>query len=94
MTRDTYDEEKMYELLLKHIESATKAMVRAVAVENKKVLSAFYKRDVGVLADIIARPYLRITYEEAIELLQLSGYPTLEFGDDLGADHEQKSSSL
>lgn len=90
MTRETYDEEKMYELLLKHIESATKAMAISVMEENKKVLASFYKRDVGALTDIVARPYLRITYEDAIGILRTAGYPELEFGDDLGADHEQK----
>jgi asparaginyl-tRNA synthetase len=90
MTRDTYDEEKMYELLLKHIESATKAMVSSVLAENKKVLTGFYKRDVAALADIVRRPYLRVTYEDAIALLQQAGYPELEFGDDLGAEQEQK----
>lgn len=90
MTRNTYDEEKMYELLLKHIESATKAMVNAVMSENKKVLSGFYKRDVGALGDIVARPYLRITYSDAIDVLRENGYPELEFGDDLAATHEQK----
>ncbi len=90
MTRDSYDEEKMYELLLTHIESATKAMIRSVAQENKKALTGFYKRDVGTLLEIIARPYLRILYSDAVELLRQHGYPALEFGDDLEADHEQK----
>jgi asparaginyl-tRNA synthetase len=90
MNRDTYDEEKMYELLLKHIESATKAMVTAVLDGNKKVLSGFYKRDVGALANIIRRPYLRVTYEDAISLLRQTGYPELEYGDDLIGHHEQK----
>lgn len=90
MTRGSYDEEKMYELLLKHIEAATKAMVQGVMGENKKVLSGFYKRDVGALSDIISRPYLRVTYEDAIRFLRQAGYPELAFGDDLGADHEQK----
>lgn len=90
MTRDTYDEEKMYELLLKHIEAATKAMITAVSEENKKVLSGFYKRDTSALADIVNRPYLRVSYEDAVDLLRSEGYPELTFGDDLGADHEQK----
>lgn len=90
MDRSTYDEEKMYELLLKHIESSTKAMVSAILHDNKKTLTQFYKRDVGALANILQRPYLRITYEDAIELLHKAGYPQLTFGDDLEADHEQK----
>jgi asparaginyl-tRNA synthetase len=90
MTRDSYDEEKMYELLLKHIEVATKAMISSVLEENKKILTGFYKRDAGALHEIVTRPYLRITYEDAIGLLRQSGHPQLEFGDDLGAQEEQK----
>ncbi|MCR4264103.1 MAG: hypothetical protein NUV98_05310 [Candidatus Roizmanbacteria bacterium] len=90
MTRENYNEEKMYEELLVHIEKATKAMVAAVLESNKKVLSTQYKRDTGVLKDILSRPYLRISYEEAIALLRQHGYRSLIFGDDLGAEHEAR----
>lgn len=90
MTRESYDEEKMYELLLKHIESATKSMTRAILTDNKKILSSFYKRDTDALKNILSRPYLRISYEDAVRLLQTAGYPDLEFGDDLGSAHEAK----
>lgn len=90
MTRETYDEEKMYEALLTHIELATKTMVSAVVEENKHVLTSRFSRDVGALKEILARPYLRISYEDAVGLLQRSGFPDLMFGDDLGAEHESK----
>src|SRR3989344_2628104 len=35
MTRETYNEERMFEALLTHIEKATKAMVKNVLLENK-----------------------------------------------------------
>ena len=90
MKRETYDEEKMYEELLGHIEKATKAMMSAVISENSKILSSVYKRDHSTLKEIIKRPYLRILYEDAVLLLQQNGYPDLRFGDDLGAGHEAK----
>ena len=34
-------------------------------------------------------PFLRISYDEAITLLQRNGYPNLQWGDDLKAEHEQ-----
>lgn len=89
MTRETYDEEKMYEALLNHIEKATKAMISAVLENNKQLLSSFYKRSPKELKDILSRPYLRITYEEAIDLLSKEGHD-LSFGDDLGGEEEAK----
>ncbi len=89
MTRESYDEENMYEALLDHIEQATKAMTVAILEGNKKTLASVYKRDPGVLKEIVARPYLRIGYEDAIGLLVKEGYD-LAFGDDLGAEHEAR----
>lgn len=77
MTRENYNEEKMYETLLTHIEKATKAMIGSVGMNKNR-------------RDILTRPYLRTNYEEAIGLLNHSGYPDLKFGDDLKADHEAK----
>lgn len=90
MTRASYDEEKMYKTLLIHIEKATKAMIRGVLDNNKKDISATYKRDTGALKDIISKPYLRISYEDAVKLLNHHGFHTLRFGDDLGAEHEAR----
>lgn len=90
MTRETYNEEKMFIALLTHIEKATKAMISAVMADHQKVLSLKYKRDPGVLREIVARPYLRIAYGEAISLLQQAGYSDLVFGSDLEAEHEAK----
>lgn len=90
MTRESYDEERMYEALLRHIEKATKAMIGAVASEHSSLLTGQYGRDVGALKAMIDRPYLRIVYEDAIGLLRTNGYAELSFGDDLGAEHEAK----
>jgi len=90
MTRETYDEEKMFLTLLTHIEKATKAMISAVIADHQKVLTSKYKRDQGILREIVARPYLRIAYEEAINLLHQTGYSDLVFGSDLESEHEAK----
>jgi len=90
MTRETYDEEKMFLALLTHIEKATKAMISAVIANHQKVLTSKYKRDPGILREIAVRPYLRIAYEEAIDLLHRAGYSDLVFGSDLEAEHEAK----
>ena len=90
MTRDTYNEEVMYEELLRHIEEATKSMISGVLNDNEEILNNFYQRSTINLKNILSRPYLRIAYEEAVELLKENGYPDLKFGDDLEAIHEAK----
>lgn len=90
MVREKYDEELMYEELLKHIEEATKAMVAGVLTEHEETLNTFYHRNTVNLKNILARPYLRISYEAAVELLKANGFEQLTFGDDLEALHEAK----
>ncbi len=90
MSRESYDEERMYEALLVHIEKATKAMIRAIVFEHQKTLESTYRRDTGALKDILDRPYLRILYEDAVSLLMAHGYPDFSFGDDMSAAHEAK----
>lgn len=90
MTRANYDENKMYEELLQHIELATKAMAFGVVEENKKILKTEFGRDVALLREIIQKPYLRISYEDAVNLLRQHDFPELKFGDDLNSLHEAK----
>lgn len=90
MTRETYNEEHMYEALLQHIEKATKAMIRSVIADHHTIIAKSYGRDVGALKDVLERPYLRTLYEDAVTLLQANGYPDISFGDDLGAEQEAK----
>ena len=73
MSRETYDEERMYEALLEHIEKATKAMIRSVVSEHHGMIAKVYGRDMGVLKEIIERPYLRIRYEDAVGILEKNG---------------------
>ncbi len=90
MTRESYDEEIMYEALLEHIESATKAMIRAVVDDNHSVLNSEFARNPSDLKSILSKPYLRVTYDEAIRMLQKNGFERIKFGDDLESRHEAK----
>lgn len=90
MTRDTYDEDKMYEMLLEHIQMAIQSMLKQVLKDNSGVLKKVYKRDIAKLEYAATHKFLRIAYEDAVKLLNKNGYPNVHFGDDLKADHEAK----
>lgn len=90
MNRHTYDEEKMFESLLTHIELAIKAMMQSVYDGYGKILSTLYGRDGQVLHEILERPFLRIVYRDAVKLLQRNGFSAVRFGDDLQSEHEAK----
>lgn len=85
-----YDEEKMYEALLQHIEASAKAMICALLDGHGEMLDKSYGRKSKELARAMDFPFLRIAYEDAIRLLNANGEPRLQFGADLLADHEQK----
>lgn len=90
MSRKTYDEDKMYEALLKHIQGTIQSMIRKVLDDNGKILKNKYKRDIQKLKKATLSNFLRITYEDCIKLLNENGYPNIKFGDDLKAVHEAK----
>lgn len=85
-----YDEEKMYKALLRHIELAVKTGIARIIKNNSLTLKKYYKRDPKLLKEVVTRPFLRITYEEAIFLLRKNGFPKISWGDDLKAEHEKK----
>ena len=89
LTRKNYDEEKMYEALLNHIQLAVRGMIRRVLADNREVLVKSYQRDVAKLEQALTVNFLRINYEDAVKLLKKNGFSQLKFGDDLKADHEQ-----
>jgi asparaginyl-tRNA synthetase len=66
-------------------EGLVSAMVQGV-VRNRERELATLGRDVAKLAKI-APPFPRITYDEAVEVLQKAGNPA-KWGDDFGADEE------
>jgi asparaginyl-tRNA synthetase len=66
-------------------EGLVSAMVQSV-VQNRERELATLGRDVAKLAKI-APPFPRITYDEAVEVLQKAGNPA-KWGDDFGGDEE------
>lgn len=88
MTRQNYDEEKMYEALLTHIEKAVKAIIGAVLGDCGEILKKKYGRNIEKLKEAVRNKFLRISYEEAVAVLNKNGYPEVKFGDDLKAEHE------
>ncbi len=85
-----YDEEKMYEALLTHIEGAIKAGVERILAENAPELKKYFGRNPQTIRGILDRPFLRISYEEAVNFLNKNGFPKLGWGSDLKSEHEQK----
>lgn len=94
MTRGNYDEEKMFKTLLTHIQKTIRAMIKEVLDKNQGILKNIYRRKVAKLEELLKKDFLRITYEEAVTLLNKNGYPSLSFGDDLRAEHEAKIVNL
>ncbi len=90
MNRNTYDEDKMFDTLLSHVQKAIQAMIHHVIEENGKELEKAYHRDIGQLKNACQRNFFRIEYDEAIKLLNKQGFRDLSFGDDLKAEHEAK----
>jgi len=66
-------------------EGLVSAIVQGV-VKNRRADLEMLKRDVAALEKVVP-PFPRITYEEAIAVLQKSGNPA-KFGDDFGGDEE------
>src|SRR3989338_5503309 len=94
MRRSNYDEEKMFEALLKHIQKTIQAMVRKILENNGEILKRKYKRNIDRLHEATKTDFLRINYEDAVVLLNKKGYNSVKFGDDLKADHEAKIVAL
>jgi len=90
MTRKTYDEEKMFEAMLDHIQSSIQAMISRILEDNGSVLEKKYKRNIKKLIEVTKTDFLRISYENAVKLLKKNGFKEVEFGDDLESDHEAK----
>ncbi|HWY79354.1 MAG TPA: amino acid--tRNA ligase-related protein [Candidatus Sulfotelmatobacter sp.] len=90
MTRVTYNEDSMYEALLTAIQRTAQAMVKKVLKDNENTLKTIYQRDTKKLHYMATHNFLRVTYEEAVKLLNKNGFPKVAFGDDLQANHEAK----
>lgn len=90
MSRTAYDEDVMYEALLKNIQGSVQSMLRNVLEHNEATLEQVYERDIALLQTAATKDFLRINYDNAVKLLQENGYPEVTFGDDLKANHEAK----
>ncbi len=95
MTRENYDEDKMYNALLLNIQTIIQSMLSSVMQQHlKTILKTVYKRDFEKIRYSATHDFLRISYEDAVRLLQKNGFPEVSFGDDLKADHEAKIVAL
>ncbi|GEJ56188.1 asparagine--tRNA ligase [Anaeromyxobacter diazotrophicus] len=61
-------------------------VVQAVLAKHERELRDVLERDVSKLANVKA-PFPRITYTEAVEVIQKAGHP-MKWGDDIGGDEE------
>ncbi len=68
-------------------EKLIKFIVKNVLSENSGELELL-KRDISVLENVVSKPFLRMRYEEIIDLANQNGLK-LEYGADLGADEER-----
>ena len=94
MTRNNYDEDKMYEALLLNIQGTIQSMVKQILLTSEKTLKLTYKRNIQKLQYTTTHDFLRISYEDAVKLLQKNGFSKLSFGDDLLSEHEAKIVAL
>lgn len=94
MNRENYDEDKMFESLLSHIQSSVQSMIKNVIQENGKLLEKEYGRNLSKLVEAVDNDFFRIEYKKVIELLNKNGYPNVKFGDDLKSEHEAKVVAL
>ncbi|MDA1316475.1 MAG: hypothetical protein O3B87_00445 [bacterium] len=88
MNRDNYDEEKMFQALLNHIQCAVQAMIYEVIQDHQSLLENTYHRDIEVLHYTSSHDFQQISYGDAVELLNDNGFPKVQFGDDLKSEHE------
>lgn len=68
-------------------EKLIKFVVKAVLSRNADELKLL-KRDTTILENVVNKPFLRMKYEEVIDLANKNGL-RLEYGADLGADEER-----
>lgn len=90
MNRENYDEEKMFQALLDHIQSAVKSMLKKVIHDHGQILEKTYRRQLDSIRNALEKDFYQIRYQEAITLLNKNGFPGIKFGDDLKSEHEAK----
>lgn len=83
-----YDEKEMFAILLRRIETATKAIVKRVVCKHGQILQERYGLNPEEMLKNLTRDYHQISYDDAITLLQQHGYPQINWGNDLKPEHE------
>lgn len=73
-------------------EEMVKFVVKTILEKHKTDL-AVLERDTSKLENVIAKPFAKMTYDEAIEYLQKQGHE-IQWGDDFGAPDETALASL
>jgi len=68
------------------MEELVSSVVQAVVARHEAELGGVLERDVGRLKKVLP-PFPRITYTEAVEVIQKAGHP-MKWGDDIGGDEE------
>lgn len=69
------------------------SFIVARVLESRRDELKILERDVAPL-EAVKAPFPRITYNEAIEILQKNGHPEAKIGDDFGADEETVISKM
>lgn len=89
MTADNYNSEQMFEVLLSRLTGAVRAIIRECLASAGDHISAL-GGDVQYLETVASQNFRRITYTEAIDLLNGSGGIETPWGADLSATHERR----
>ncbi len=80
-----------FEKLMKMIDEFVSYCIRRLLEdrEARKIIEEFRGKDIKILELATETPYERVSYDEAIEILQKKGLD-VKWGDDLGADEERE----
>lgn len=85
-----YEEERMFEELLRHIEAAVKSVCRAAATAHADTLTGVFGQDAAGIIESLNKPFHRISYDDAVDTLRKDAFPELNWGDDLESRHEAR----
>lgn len=82
-----------FEDIINHGEKLLKHIVKKVLEENKEELKIL-ERDSSKLEPILKKPFVRMTYTEALDILKKKCKMTVEWGKDLRTVEEEKLTAL
>jgi asparaginyl-tRNA synthetase len=88
MSRDAYDSAQMFEALLARITGSVKAILRGCLTNAPEAITELGGRP-EYLADVVDTDFYRISYSDAIEMLNKKGDEEIQWGTDLGAAQER-----